>query len=161
MQHRSPRWMSSTSDIYVEVWEYSGKTRSPITRSLTEPVSHLCIPYSVNAAYDGLATYMKDDSIPKDVLYGGHGYRKKCRPQLWYKDVCKHECPKMEYTNWESLAENRAAWKQEPSSSLKKILPPKKSPGRGGGGRRIMLSDPLTCFRTIMMILATPLTESD
>ena len=36
-----------------------------------------------------------------------------------YKDVCK-EGPKKDYTNWESLADSRSAWKQELPSSLKK-----------------------------------------
>ena len=50
--------MSSTTDVYVKFLEYPGKTKSPIMRYLTELVSHLCIPYSNNAAYDGLDMYI-------------------------------------------------------------------------------------------------------
>ena len=66
---------------------------------------------------------MEDGRIPKDLLYGEQatGYKDKGRPKLRYKDVCKrNECPKMDYTNWESLADNRGALKQELSSSVKK-----------------------------------------
>ena len=48
--------MSSTSDVCVEFWEYPGKTRSPIMRSLTVPISHL-YTLLANAAYDDLDTY--------------------------------------------------------------------------------------------------------
>ena len=51
--------MSSTTDVYVKFLEYPGKTKSPIMRYLTELVSHLCIPYSTNAAYDGLDMYIR------------------------------------------------------------------------------------------------------
>jgi len=34
--------------------------------------------------------------------------------------VTRYEGPKMDYTNWKYMADNRAAWKQELSSSLKK-----------------------------------------
>ena len=50
--------MSSNSDVYVEFCEYHDKTKSIITRSLTELVSHLCIPYSANTSNDGLDTYI-------------------------------------------------------------------------------------------------------
>ena len=79
--------------------------------SLAVPVSHLCTPYVANAAYDGLDTY---------IGWRMAAFRKKGRPQLRYKDVCKRdECPKMDHTNGESLADNRGALKQELSSSVK------------------------------------------
>ena len=52
-------------DVYVEILEYPGKAKSPIMRYLTESVSHLCIPYSANVAYDGSDMY-----LPKYLLYG-------------------------------------------------------------------------------------------
>mgnify|MGYP007133256951 FL=1 len=64
---------------------------------------------------------MEDGRIPKNnMLYGEltTWYRDKGRPQ---RRLCKRgECPKMDYTNWESMADNRGALKQELSSSVKK-----------------------------------------
>ena len=48
----SASWMSSTSDVYDEFWEYPGKTKSPLMRIFTEPVSHPC------TSYDGLDMYI-------------------------------------------------------------------------------------------------------
>ena len=66
---------------------------------------------------------MEDGRIPKDLLYGelATWYRDKGRTQLRYKDVCKQDMKalNMDYNNWEALAANRAAWKQELSASLK------------------------------------------
>ena len=48
-------------------------------------------------------------------------YRDKGDPKRQYKDVCKRDMKavKMDYTNLESLGDNRAAWKQELPPSLK------------------------------------------
>ena len=94
-------------------------------RYLTDPVSHLCIPYSTNAAYDGLDMYIGwrlTHSKWPAVWWAGHRVHIQRSPiiplqrrlQSWY------EGPKMDYINWESMADNKPAWKQELSSSLKK-----------------------------------------
>ena len=67
---------------------------------------------------------MEGGHIPKDQLYGelATWYRDKGRTQLRYKDICKQDMKalKLDYNNWEALADNRGAWKQELSASLKK-----------------------------------------
>ena len=126
---------SSTSDIYVEFWEYSGKTKSPIMRSFTESVSHLCIPY---ATYDGLDTCIgwRMAAFQKTCKVNWpHGTETKVVPNF----VTKTSALKMDYINWESLADNKAAWKQELSCSLKKGTRPQRNLWRETQGKERVL----------------------
>ena len=65
---------------------------------------------------------MEDGRIPKDLLYGelASGKMSTCRPHLRFKDVCKRDMKAMEIeTNgWETLAADRANWKQAVSAGL-------------------------------------------
>ena len=103
MPHTSASWMSFTS----EFWDYTGKTKSPLTRSLAKHVSHLCIPYSAKDANFGLDTFI--------------GWRLAAFYKTWYMVNWPQGTETMVGpTTWESLADITAAWKQELSSSLKK-----------------------------------------
>ena len=67
---------------------------------------------------------MEDGRIPKDLLYGelASGKRSTGRPHLRFKDVCKRDMKamEMETNGWETLAADRASWKQAVSSGLKR-----------------------------------------
>ena len=58
---------------------------------------------------------MKDDRIPKQLLYGelATGKRLRGRPKLRYKDTCKNGLSKcgIDPTSWEEIAENRSEWR--------------------------------------------------
>ena len=120
--NKSEHLMCSTSDVYVEFWGYTDKSKSPITRCLSEPISDPCTPYSVNAAYDSLdkTKRMEDGRIPYDLLYYWTGHR--VQRQRWSQTSIQrrlqagYEGPKLDSTSWEPLTDNRAAWKQELSS---------------------------------------------
>ena len=134
--HMQHRWMSSTSDIYVELWEYSGKTRSPITRSLTELVSHICIPYSANAAYDDLDTYMQDDSIPKE--WWPRVQKQMSPPSIQRRLQAGHEGPTPTGSPWQRT-ERLGNKSCHPAS--KRSCPQRNLRGEGVGGEG-------SCFQT-------------
>ena len=63
----------------------------------------------------GHVTRMKDDRIPKDLLYGelATGKRPTGRPQLRFKDVCKRDLQVLGINtdSWEVTATDRDAWR--------------------------------------------------
>ena len=95
--------------------------------------AHLCIPYST---YDGLDTRIgwRMAAFQNTCKVNWpHGTETKVVPNF----VTKTSALKMDYINWESLADNKAAWKQELACSLKKgNSPSKKSLKRNAGGRK-------------------------
>ena len=118
---KSASWMSSTFDVCVKFWEYPGKTKSHIMRSLAVPVSifiHLTPPAPLTMALtrtsDGVWPYSKRPA----VWWTGHRVQRQrsSPPSLQRHLQVGYEGPKMDYTNWESMADNRSAWKL--SSSL-------------------------------------------
>ena len=66
---------------------------------------------------------MEDGRIPKDLLYGelATGARRRGRPQLRFKDVCKRDLKacNIDTKLWETLADNRNLWKLHVSQGLK------------------------------------------
>ena len=100
-------------DVYVEILEYPGKAKSPIMRYLTEPVSHLCIPTPPMPLMMAWTCTSQNTccmvSWPQGTETSSPTSLQR-RLQAWY------EGPKMDYTNWEYLADNISAWKQELSS---------------------------------------------
>ena len=67
---------------------------------------------------------MKDGRIPKDILFGQlkQGRRRQGRPHLRYKDVVKRDLKiiGVDVDNWESLADDRKAWKSICQEGVKK-----------------------------------------
>ena len=67
---------------------------------------------------------MDQDRIPKDLLYGQLecGTRKKGRPHLRYKDVCKRDlrAAHIDSESWESIAPNRTLWKSTVKTGVKR-----------------------------------------
>lgn len=67
---------------------------------------------------------MDPGRIPKDLLYGElvEGSRPTGRPRLRYKDVCKKDMKDIgiDIQSWETLAEDRPAWRHAVKSSVKK-----------------------------------------
>lgn len=67
---------------------------------------------------------MKDGRIPKDILYGelATGHRPLGRPALRYKDVFKRDLKTtgINPATWESLAENRSAWRTTVSDGIQR-----------------------------------------
>ena len=63
----------------------------------------------------GHVTRMKDDRIPKDLLYGklATGKRPTGRPQLRFKDICKRDFQELGINtdSWEAAATDRDAWR--------------------------------------------------
>ena len=59
---------------------------------------------------------MADGRIPKDLLYGelATGSRRRGRPHLHFKDVCKGDMKacNINTKSWEAFADNRTLWKQ-------------------------------------------------
>ncbi|KAI8477889.1 hypothetical protein Bbelb_443750 [Branchiostoma belcheri] len=70
---------------------------------------------------------MDQDRIPKDLLYGQleRGTRKKGRPHLRYKDVCKRDlrAAHINSESWENIALNRTLWKSTVKTGLQQRLP--------------------------------------
>lgn len=66
---------------------------------------------------------MDDGRIPKDLLYGelAEGARSRGRPSLRYKDTCKRDlkAASIDIDSWESLAEDRGAWRSAIHSGIK------------------------------------------
>ena len=66
---------------------------------------------------------MEDGRIPKDILYGelASGKRSVGRPQLRYKDVCKHDMKALDINteNWEEIAADRSKWRSVLHKQLK------------------------------------------
>ena len=66
---------------------------------------------------------MEDGCIPKDLLYGelATGARRRGRPQLCFKDVCKRDLKacNIDTKLCETLADNRNLWKLHVSQGLK------------------------------------------
>ena len=67
---------------------------------------------------------MDDSRIPKDLLYGelADGARSRGRPSLRYKDSCKRDLKGsgIDLETWESLAENRGAWRSAVRSGVER-----------------------------------------
>ena len=67
---------------------------------------------------------MDDSRIPKDLLYGelADGARPRGCPSLRYKDSCKRDlkCAGIDLETWESLAENRGAWRSAVRSGVER-----------------------------------------
>ena len=65
---------------------------------------------------------MGDGCIPKDLLYGelATGSRRRGRPHLRFKDVCKRDMKacNINTKSWEAFADNRTMWKQTVSQGL-------------------------------------------
>ena len=59
---------------------------------------------------------MDKKRIPRQLLYGelANGQRKRGRPQLRFKDICKSTMLpfQIDHTNWEATAEHRGLWRQ-------------------------------------------------
>ena len=66
---------------------------------------------------------MGDERIPKSMLYSKlvDGTRKRGRPTLCFKDVCKHDLKSLNVgtDNWEELANDRDKWRFFVYRSLK------------------------------------------
>lgn len=67
---------------------------------------------------------MDDSRIPKDLLYGelADGARSRGGPSLRYKDSCKRDLKSagIDLDTWESLAENRGAWRSAVLSGVER-----------------------------------------
>ena len=110
-------WIISTCNVLTTSLASVGAAKCPTSvfvPVLASPPCTYCSDKLCRLHWLGHMPYIADGRIPKDILYGElpSGKWPKGRPQLQYKDICKHIMKALDSNTeiWEDTAPNRISW---------------------------------------------------